>query len=166
MVENSQVTVRGIKGQSQYSLPQGIAVSVSDKEITVSRLSDSRFHRSQHGLVRTLLANMVQGVSQGFEKGLEMSGVGYRVQQKGGGLVFQLGFSHPVELKPPPGVTLQVVGSTGVRVLGSDKAMVGEVAARIRALYPPDPYKGKGIRYAGETVRLKPGKAGKAAKKL
>ncbi len=127
----------------------------------VSRPSDSRVHRSLHGLTRSLLANMVEGVTSGFEKNLEIVGVGYRAEKAGDGLVIRVGFSHTVEVSPLPGVSLAVEGVNRIRVMGIDKETVGEMAAEIRAIRPPDAYKGKGIRYAGETVHLKPGKAGK-----
>jgi large subunit ribosomal protein L6 len=136
-------------------------ITLQDEALLVSRPSDSKTHRALHGLTRSLLANMVHGVSQGFEKGLELSGVGYRVQKAGDNLVFQVGYSRPVEYSPPPGIGLEVEGTNRIRVLGIDKELVGEVAARIRRLRPPDAYKGKGIRYSGEKLRLKPGKAGR-----
>ena len=134
-------------------------IVLEDSVLTVSRPSDGREDRSMHGLTRSLLANMVQGVSSGFEKGLEIVGVGYRAEQTGDKLVFRIGFSHLVEVEPLPGVSLSVEGSNRIKVAGIDKEVVGEMAAEIRAIRPPDTYKGKGIRYAGEVVRLKAGKA-------
>jgi len=164
-IDGNEVLVKGPKGELKWSFHPDMIVAVEDGQVVVRRPSDNKVHRSQHGLTRTLIANMIQGVSQGFEKVLEISGVGYRAQKKGEGVVFQLGFSHPVEFYPPPGIALEVEGTTRVRVKGIDKALVGEVAARIRAISPPDRYKGKGIRYLGETLRLKPGKAGRSARK-
>lgn len=164
-IEGDEVKVKGPKGELSYKFRPEVKVYLEDRKLIISRLGESKLHRSLHGLTRALLANMVQGVSQGFAKGLEISGVGYRVEKKGGSLVFRLGFTHPVEFSPPPGITLEVEGATRVWVKGVDKQLVGQVAAQIRAISPPDRYKGKGIRYIGEAVRLKPGKAGKAAKK-
>lgn len=137
-------------------------ISLEEGAIRVTRPSDEREHRSLHGLTRTLLANMVQGVSGGFERTLEIVGVGYRAEQRGDRLVLNIGFSHPVEIVPLPGVTLAAEASNRMKVSGISKEDVGEMAARIRAVRPPDSYKGKGIRYSGEVVSLKPGKAGKA----
>lgn len=164
-IDGNEVTVKGPKGELKQAFHPDLAISIEDGQVVVRRPSDSKIHRSQHGLTRTLIANMIQGVTQGFEKTLEISGVGYRAQKRGEGIVLQLGFSHPVEFYPPPGISLEVEGTTRVRVKGIDKALVGQVAARIRAISPPDRYKGKGIRYLGETVRLKPGKAGRSARK-
>jgi large subunit ribosomal protein L6 len=129
--------------------------------LTVTRPSDSKRHRAFHGLTRTLLANMVQGVSKGFEKNLEIVGVGYRAEKAGDKLNLRLGFSHQCEVKPRPGITLAVEGNNKIKVSGINKEVVGQQAAEIRALRVPDHYKGKGIRYAGERIKLKPGKAGK-----
>jgi large subunit ribosomal protein L6 len=133
--------------------------------LVVSRPSDSREHRSLHGLTRALLANMVEGVSKGYEKTLEVVGVGFRVEKQGEKIVLRVGFSHTVEVGNMPGVDINVEGNNRIKVTGIDKELVGEAASRIRGIRPPDAYKGKGIRYAGERVRLKPGKAGKAAGK-
>lgn len=160
-IEGSEVRVKGPKGELSRSFHPNISISMEDNVITVSRSSDDRLYRSLHGLTRSLIANMVEGVSKGFQKDLELVGVGYRAQQAGEKVVLQVGRSHPVEIKPPPGVTLQVVGANRISVQGIEKELVGDVAAKIRAVRPPDSYKGKGIRYAGERVRLKPGKAGK-----
>jgi large subunit ribosomal protein L6 len=140
-----------------------MAITLSDNTLTVSRPSDSQEHRSRHGLTRSLLSNMVEGVSRGFEKNLEIVGVGYRVEKKEGKLVFRIGFSHLVEVSPLAGVSLDTEGANRIRVTGIDKESVGEMAAEIRAIRPPDAYKGKGIRYLGERVRLKPGKSKQSA---
>ena len=137
-------------------------ISLGDNTLTGSRPSDERTHRSLHGLTRSLLANMVEGVTSGFVRTLEIVGVGYRARMEGNNLVINVGFSHPVEVTPLPGITLSVEGNNRMKVSGIDKEVVGEMAARIRRIRPPDSYKGKGIRYSGEVVRLKPGKAGKA----
>ena len=155
------VTVTGPKGELSRRFNPDIAIARDNDNLIVSRPSDSKEHRSLHGLTRSLLANMVQGVSQGFERKLEIVGVGYRAEKSDDKLVLRIGFSHPVEVTPLPGVALDVKGNN-IEVSGIDKEVVGEMAAEIRAIRPPDAYKGKGIRYAGELVRLKAGKAGKA----
>jgi large subunit ribosomal protein L6 len=155
------VTVTGPKGELSRRFNSDIGITRDNDNLIVSRPSDSKEHRSLHGLTRSLLANMVQGVSQGFERKLEIVGVGYRAEKSGDKLVLRIGFSHPVEVTPLPGVSLEVEGNN-IKVSGIDKEVVGEMAAEIRAIRPPDVYKGKGIRYAGELVRLKAGKAGKA----
>jgi large subunit ribosomal protein L6 len=160
-IAEEMVTVSGPKGVLSRSLPFNMDINLEDNILTVSRPSDSKEHRSQHGLTRSLLANMVEGVSQGFEKALEIVGVGYRAEKAGDKLVIRIGYSHPVEVIPLPGTSLAVEGANRIKVTGADKEVVGEMAAEIRAIRPPDAYKGKGIRYAGEVVRLKPGKAGK-----
>jgi large subunit ribosomal protein L6 len=160
-IKGEKVTVSGPKGELSRSLPSDMGISLEDSVLTVSRPSDSKQHRSQHGLTRSLLANMVEGVSQGFEKVLEIVGVGYRAEKSGDKLVIRIGYSHPVEVVPLPGISLAVEGANRIKVSGINKEVVGELAAEIRAIRPPDAYKGKGIRYAGEVVRLKPGKAGK-----
>jgi large subunit ribosomal protein L6 len=160
-IEGERVTVSGPKGELSRSLPSDMGIKLEGNILTVSRPSDSQEHRSQHGLTRSLLANMVAGVSQGFEKILEMVGVGYRAEKAGDKLVIRIGYSHPVEVTPLPGTILAVEGANRIKVIGIDKEVVGEMAAEIRKIRPPDAYKGKGIRYAGEIVRLKPGKAGK-----
>lgn len=161
-IKEDEVTVKGPKGELRRSVNPDISIKLNDNSLTVSRPSDSRVHRSLHGLTRSLVANMVEGVTKGFEKVLEVGGVGYRVEKAGEKLVLRIGFSHMVEVTPLPGVSLNVEGGNRIRVTGIDKEVVGEMAARIRAVRPPDAYKGKGIRYAGKLVRLKPGKAGKA----
>jgi len=156
------VTITGPKGELSRRFSPDMAIALDNDNLTVSRPSNGRTHRSLHGLTRTLLANMVEGVTKGFEKSLEIVGVGYRAEKTGDKLVFRIGFSQPVEVSPIPGASLDVEGGNRIKVSGIDKEIVGEMAAEIRAIRPPDAYKGKGIRYAGETVRLKPGKAGKA----
>jgi large subunit ribosomal protein L6 len=165
-VAENTVSVKGPKGQlSQSIAPQLVDVKLSDGTLTVERKGDSKPCRSSHGLTRTLIANMVEGVSKGFRKSLEIQGVGYRVSKAGERLNFNLGYSHPVTFEPPAGIVLSVEGTNRVHVDGIDKQAVGQAAADIRNLRPPEPYKGKGIRYAGEVVRKKLGKAGKAGKK-
>ena len=160
------VLVKGPKGEMrQRILTDVVEVRVADGKIVVERKGDAKAHRSAHGLTRTLIANMVEGVSKGFRKSLEISGVGYRVAKSGERLNLSLGFSHPVAFEPPKGVALSVEGQTKIHVEGIDKQAVGQVAAEIRSLRKPEPYKGKGIRYEGERIRKKLGKAGKAAKK-
>jgi len=161
-ITGEEVYVTGPKGELHRSVNQDMIIKLDSDTLTVSRPSESREHRSMHGLTRSLLANMVIGVTAGYEKVLEIVGVGYRAEKQGEKLVLRIGFSHLVEVTPLPGITLDVEGNTRIKVIGIDKEMVGEMAARIRAIRPPDAYKGKGIRYAGETVRLKAGKAGKA----
>jgi large subunit ribosomal protein L6 len=155
------VTVTGPKGELSRRFNPDIGIAQDNDNLIVTRPSDSKEHRSLHGLTRSLLANMVQGVSSGFVRELEIVGVGYRAEKSGDKLVLRIGFSHPVEVSPLPGVSLEVEGNN-IKVSGIDKEVVGEMAAEIRAIRPPDVYKGKGIRYAGELVRLKAGKAGKA----
>jgi len=164
-IKEENVSVKGPKGELKRSVSPDMNIALEGKELTVSRPSDSREHRAMHGLTRTLVANMVIGVTAGFEKALEIVGVGYRAEKKGKQLVLRIGFSHMVEVEPMPGITLDVEGNNKIKVSGIDKEAVGEMAARIRAIRPPDAYKGKGIRYAGEVVRLKAGKAGKAVGK-
>jgi len=160
-IKGSEVTVKGPQGELSRSFDPALSISVNDDNITVSRPSDNRIHRSLHGLTRSLLANMVEGVSKGFKKELEIVGVGYRAQKVEDKVVLQVGYSHPVEVLPAPGVSVEVVGANRIIVQGIDKELVGDVAAKIRIIRPPDSYKGKGIRYAGERIRLKPGKSGK-----
>ena len=158
-IKGSEVTVTGPKGKLCRRVSPDMSITLSGNNLTVSRPSDSKEHCSRHGLTRSLLYNMVEGVSRGFEKTLEVVGVGYRVEKKGDKLVFRIGYSHPVEVSPLAGVSLDAEGANRVRVSGIDKELVGEMAAEIRAIRPPDAYKGKGIRYSGESVRLKPGKS-------
>ncbi len=161
-IRKGEVAVTGPKGELHRSFNPDMSITLADNSLLVARPSDSRIHRSLHGLTRSLLANMVEGVSKGFEKVLEIVGVGFRVEKAGDNLVLRVGFSNLVKVSPMPGVSLNVEGSTRIKVTGIDKEVVGEMAARIRAIRPPDAYKGKGIRYTGESVRLKAGKAGKA----
>ncbi len=160
-IEGEKVTVSGPKGELSRSLLPDMSVKLEDNVLTVTRPSDSKEHRSQHGLSRSLLANMVVGVSKGFEKALEIVGVGYRAEKAGDKLVLRIGYSHPVEVTPLPGISFSVEGANRIKVSGINREVVGEMAAEIKAIRPPDSYKGKGIRYAGEIVHLKPGKAGK-----
>lgn len=164
-IKGNEVTVKGPKGELSRSFNPEISISLDDGTITVSRPSDDGIHRSLHGLTRSLLANMVEGVSKGFQKDLELVGVGYRAQKVGEKVEIQVGYSHPVEIEPPSGVTIVVAGAQRISVQGIDRQLVGDVAAKIRAVRPPDHYKGKGIRYVGERVRLKPGKSGKVGAK-
>ncbi|MBE1515441.1 50S ribosomal protein L6 [Nesterenkonia halotolerans] len=160
-LEGREVSVKGPKGELSRTLAEGITVANEDGTITVSRPNDERESRSLHGLTRTLINNMVIGVTEGYSKKLEIVGTGYRVLPKGDDLEFALGYSHPVPVKAPAGITFQVDGATKLSVVGIDKQQVGEVAANIRKLRKPDPYKGKGVRYEGEQIRRKAGKAGK-----
>ncbi|MFN4033927.1 MAG: 50S ribosomal protein L6 [Fimbriimonadales bacterium] len=170
-VEGNTVRIKGSKGELTHQLPDAIQLERENGALHVKRANDERFARAQHGLQRTLIANMVKGVSEGFEKTIEIVGVGYRAQMDGATLVLQIGYSHPVRIEPFPGITLAVeqdpqTRATLIQVRGIDKQLVGQQAANIRAVRPPDPYKGKGLRYRGEVVRLKPGKqqAGKGKK--
>jgi large subunit ribosomal protein L6 len=163
-IEGDRVTVSGPKGELSRQFHRDIDIRLDDGQLLVSRPSDRPEHRSLHGLTRSLLANMVTGVSEGFSKMLELHGVGYRAQMQGQKLVLQVGYSQPVEITPPPEITLAVEGTSRVMVQGISRELVGQVAADIRAVRPPDPYKGKGIRYQGERVRHKAGKAGKVIK--
>jgi large subunit ribosomal protein L6 len=161
-IEGSDVTVKGPKGTLSHSVAAPIAVAkAEDGTIAVTRPDDERLSRALHGLTRTLINNMVIGVTEGYEKKLEIVGTGYRVLAKGSDLEFALGYSHPIVITPPAGITFAVESQTRFSVQGIDKQQVGEVAANIRKLRKPDPYKGKGVRYAGEQVRRKVGKAGK-----
>jgi len=161
-IKKGEVAVTGPKGELRRRFNPDMSIALNNNSLIVSRPSDSKVHRSLHGLTRSLLANMVEGVTSGFEKTLEIVGVGYRVEKAGDKLVIRVGFSHSVEVSPLPGVSLAVEGTNRIKVAGIDKEVVGEMAAEIRAIRPPDAYKGKGIRYAGELVHLKAGKAGKA----
>jgi large subunit ribosomal protein L6 len=160
-ISGREVTVKGPKGQLSLTVADPIEVSQSDGVITVTRPTDEGRVRALHGLSRSLVANMVTGVTEGYRKTLEIVGVGYRVQARGAGVEFSLGFSHPVTVTPPDGITLRVETPTRLVVEGIDKQRVGETAANIRKLRKPDPYKGKGVRYSGEQIRRKVGKAGK-----
>jgi len=162
---DNEVTVRGSKGELTRRFHPDISIVLQDGKLTVTRPSDSRVYRALHGLTRKLLANMVEGVSEGFEKVLEINGVGYRAQKVGDKLLLQVGYTNTIEFLPAPGVDIKVEGTNRVHVTGIDREIVGQVAAKIRAIKPADPYKGKGIKYANEKLRLKPGKSAKALAK-
>lgn len=162
--ERNVVNVKGPKGELEQRLHEEMLIEQADGVIIVKRPSDVRKHRALHGLTRTLVANMVVGVTEGYKKDLEISGVGYRAAKDGDVLVLQVGYSHPVRREPPAGISYALDGTTKLSVQGIDKQLVGEEAARIRGVRKPEPYKGKGIRYANEVVRRKAGKAGKAGK--
>ncbi|ANU26788.1 50S ribosomal protein L6 [Planococcus versutus] len=159
--DKNAVTVKGPKGELTREFHKDITIAHEDNVLTLTRPSDSKEHRTNHGTTRALLANMVTGVSTGFERTLELVGVGYRAQLQGEKLVLNVGYSHPVEFVPENGVTVEVPANTKVIVKGIDKERVGALASNIRQVRPPEPYKGKGIRYAGEIVRRKEGKTGK-----
>ena len=159
-VAGTLVTVKGPKGELKRSMHPEMAVAVEGAEVKVARPSDEGRHRALHGLTRALIRNMVDGVTKGYTKSLEIQGVGYKAEPIAGGLRLALGFSHPVEYKAPVGIKLTVDNNTVVKVDGIDKALVGQVAAELRKIRPPEPYKGKGIRYVGEHVRRKAGKTG------
>jgi large subunit ribosomal protein L6 len=165
------MTVKGPKGELSYQIDPALTLKLENGTLTISRPSDSKEHKSKHGLYRTLVNNMVVGVTTGYTKQLEIHGVGYRAAKIGPNLVIQVGYSHPVEVQPPKGISLAVDGvdpatkATKISVSGIDKQLVGEVAATIRRIRKPEPYKGKGIRYAGEAIRRKAGKAGKVGGK-
>lgn len=163
-IDGSRVSVRGPKGELEREFPSEMRFQLQDGQLVVIRPSDAPRHRALHGLSRSLLANMVAGVKDGFAKTLELQGVGYRAAMQGQNLVMSLGFSHPVEVAPRPGITFEVEGTSRVHIRGIDKGLVGQVAADLRSIRPPEPYKGKGVRYLNEKVRRKAGKAGKAAK--
>ena len=160
-IEGQQVTVKGPRGTLAHVVDRPITVSLDDNVLSVTRPDDERENRALHGLSRSLLNNLVLGVSQGYERKLEIHGVGYRVQLQGTTLVFALGYSHPVRIDAPEGITFTVESPTRFGVQGIDKQLVGQVSANIRRLRRPDPYKGKGVRYAGEQIRRKVGKTGK-----
>ena len=164
-IDGHHVKVKGPKGELEQSFQPEIKIEQQDGQIVVTRPSESSTHRSLHGLTRTLIANMVTGVTDGFTRSLEIAGVGYRVAKDGQALVFSLGFSHPVRIEPPTGVSFTVETPTRFSVSGIDKQVVGEQAAQIRKLRQPEPYKGKGISYSGERIRRKAGKAGKVGGK-
>ena len=164
-IKGNEVTVEGAKGKLVRLFHPDMSIALKDGSLIVSRPSDNRNHRALHGLTRTLLNNMVEGVTKGFEKVIELSGVGYRAQKAGNKVSLQIGFSHAVEFTPAAGVEIVVEGTNRIKIIGTNKEVVGETAAQIRALRPVDSYKGKGVKYAGEKLRLKPGKAGKAALK-
>ncbi len=161
-IEGNRLIAKGPKGELARDLPEPIQVRVEGDQIVVTRPSDDRVHRSLHGLTRALVANMITGVHEGFTRRMEIEGVGWRAEAQGPNLVLMVGYSHPVEIVPPPGITFQVdKGGRTFSISGIDKELVGEMAARIRRVRPPEPYKGKGIRYEGEKIRRKAGKAGK-----
>jgi len=160
-IDGQGVVVRGPKGELSLTVASPIEVAIEDNQVVVTRPDDERSSRALHGLTRTLIANQIIGVTQGYSKGLEVVGTGYRVQAKGEGVEFALGFSHSVTVNPPAGITFAVEGNNKLTVSGIDKQAVGEVAANIRKIRKPEPYKGKGVRYAGEVVRRKAGKSGK-----
>ncbi len=160
-MDGGTIRVKGPRGELSRELPSQVAVELGEGRIVVSRSSEAKLQRSLHGLTRTLVQNMVDGVTKGFTKQLDITGVGYRASKGGGKLLLTLGFSHPVEIQPPDGILVEVPSPTTILIKGNDKEMVGQMAAKIRGLRPPEPYKGKGIRYAQEVVRRKAGKTGK-----
>lgn len=160
-VENSIVSVKGPKGQLTKTIHSDMIIKIEDKEVLVERPNDLKLYRSLHGTTRSVIANMIEGVSKGFEKQLEIIGVGYRAAKQGNKVVISAGYSHPVEITPEDGIEIEVPKNTELIVKGIDKEAVGAVAANIRAIRPPEPYKGKGIRYRGEYVRRKEGKTAK-----
>lgn len=160
-IKGGEVKVAGPKGEIKQAVRPEIKVEMKDSQILVSRKDENKLGRSLHGLTRTLIANMIKGVTEGWTKTLKLMGTGYRAKLEGENLVFSLGFSHPVEVKPVEGIKFEVKGNDTIIILGIDKAIVGQVAAGIRKIRPPEPYKGKGIRYEDEEVKRKPGKAAK-----
>lgn len=162
--QSGMLKVEGPKGKLNLNIPKGVDLVVEAAKISVTRQSDSADHKAKHGLIRMLISNIVTGVTSGYEKKLEIVGVGYRAAVKGKFLNMTLGFSHPVDFPIPEGLTIKMEGNTGVVLSSADKALVGETAAKIRALRPPEPYQGKGIKYAGEVIRRKAGKAAAGAK--
>lgn len=161
IADDNTVTVKGPKGELTRTFNADIKINIEENVLTVSRPSDAKEHRALHGTTRSLLGNMVEGVSKGFERGLELIGVGYRASKSGNKLVLNVGYSHPVEITPESGIEIEVPSQTKVLVKGTDKERVGAIAANIRDVRPPEPYKGKGIRYEGEHVRRKEGKTAK-----
>ena len=159
-VEANSVKVKGPKGELTHRLPAGITVDKADNTVNVKRASDETNHKSLHGLTRSLINNMMEGVTKGYQKQLEITGVGYKAEVRPYGLQLALGFSHSIEFRAPAGIKLTAPQPTQILIDGADKAVVGQVAAELRSLRPPEPYKGKGIRYAGEVIRRKAGKAG------
>ena len=160
-LDGRSITVTGPKGELHRDLHPDIVVRQEDGTLLVERPSEAKMHRQLHGLTRTLVANMVEGVTNGYRKGLEITGVGYRAQKVGDKLQLNLGYSHPIEIAPPNGISFDLENPTRLAVVGIDKELVGRVAAQVRATRKPEPYKGKGVRYSGEVVRRKAGKAGK-----
>ncbi|GBD15363.1 50S ribosomal protein L6 [bacterium HR26] len=163
-IESGLVRVKGPKGELELRIDPEMIVTRENGTLRVQRPSDERRHKQLHGLYRTLIANMVQGVTEGYRKDLEIHGVGYRAALEGKTLVLNVGYSHPVRIDPPPGISFVLESPTRIGVVGIDKQLVGEMAAQIRRVRPPEPYKGKGIRYLGEQIRRKAGKTGKAKK--
>ena len=159
-ISGQAVTVKGPKGTLSHTVVEPITIEQGDGQLLVKRPNDERDAKARHGLTRTLVANMVTGVTTGYRKGLEITGVGYRAQKIGEKLQLSLGYSHPVEIAPPPGISFELENPTHLSVVGIDKQLVGEVAAAVRSSRKPEPYKGKGVRYAGEQIRRKAGKAG------
>ena len=159
-VDGNTVNVKGPKGELTHRLPNGISVNRTDDSLNVQRASDETNHKALHGLTRSLIANMMEGVTKGYQKQLEITGVGFKAEVRPYGLQLALGFSHAIEYRAPAGIKLSAPQPTQIVIAGPDKMMVGQVAAELRSLRPPEPYKGKGIRYAGEVVRRKAGKAG------
>lgn len=164
-LNGTEVAVKGPKGELKNTFSSEMAIAVEGNEIVVTRPSDVKEHRALHGLTRTLIANMVEGVTNGFTKELEVNGVGYRVQKQGKNLVMNLGYSHQVIMEEIPGITIEVPSPNKIVISGADKQMVGQFAAEVREKRPPEPYKGKGIKYVDEHIRRKEGKAAKGAKK-
>jgi large subunit ribosomal protein L6 len=164
-IENGEVIVKGPKGELRRNLGSDISISMEKNTLVVARANDERDVRARHGLMRALVFNMVTGVTKGYEKGIDIVGVGYKVQKTGDKVVFNVGYSHPVEVSPAAGITFAVEGTTKLKISGIDKEVVGLMAAKIKAIKPHDAYKGKGLRYTGEKIKLKAGKAGKAVGK-
>ena len=164
-VNGNEVTVKGPKGELKNTFNADMAIAMEGNAITVTRPTDNKEHRALHGLTRTLIANMVEGVANGYSKTLEVNGVGYRVQKQGKNLVMNLGFSHQVIVEEVPGITIEVPSPNQIVISGADKQQVGQFAAEVREKRPPEPYKGKGIKYADEHIRRKEGKAAKGSKK-
>ena len=160
-IEGRQVTVKGPKGTLSRALHPDMSVRQEDGTITVSRPTEQKTHKQLHGLTRTLVNNMVIGVTDGYRKGLEITGVGYRAALNGNKLTLNLGYSHPIEIDPPAGINFELESPTRLAVVGIDKELVGQIAAKVRSTRKPEPYKGKGVKYAGEQIRRKAGKAGK-----
>ena len=164
-IENGEVIVKGPKGELRRELGSDISISMEKNTLVVARANDERDVRARHGLMRALVFNMVTGVTKGYEKGIDIVGVGYKVQKTGDKVVFNVGYSHPVEVTPAAGISFAVEGTTKLKISGIDKEAVGLMAAKIKAIKPHDAYKGKGLRYTGEKIKLKAGKAGKAVGK-
>lgn len=164
-IDGNLIKVKGPNGQLEREVHRDMIIKLEEGNLVVERPSDAKPHRSLHGLTRTLLSNMVEGVTKGFQRNLELVGVGYRAAKQGNKLVLIVGYSHPVEIEPPAGIDIEVPAPTKIAVKGSDKQAVGQLAANIRAVREPEPYKGKGIKYEGEVIRRKAGKAGGKGKK-